>query len=384
MAEASQILTDISLDPVKVFCGTKSKKPAKKRILRTSEERVPTKDPIENALSAGLRYVRDTIPGILRKKSGKGFQYKSSDRVSICPAELKRIKALAIPPAWTDVWICPKPEGHLQATGRDSKGRKQYKYHARWREVRDSTKFHRMIAFGQSLPFIRDQVEKDLETPGLPREKVLATIVRLLEITLIRVGNEEYARANNSYGLTTMRNHHLKVFGAQIRFQFRGKSGKNHSVGIKSKRLARILKKCQEIPGQELFQYIDQTGQPATVDSADVNYYLRTLTNQDFTAKDFRTWAATILSFLALQTFPPYETEAEAKKQIKQSVEAVSQLLGNTPAICQKSYIHPLILKSHLDGSLTISEEPEIVKGLATEEMLVLSFLRKQSKVSEM
>lgn len=353
------------------------------RVVKVSKTNGTANDSVSSARFAGLRYILDTAPGIRRQLNGSGFKYIEPDGTLITNADqLTRLKTLAVPPAWKDVWICPNPQGHLQATGRDAKGRKQYKYHPLWREVRDSNKFYRMISFVEALPAIRDRVQKDLELRGLPKEKILATIVHLLELTLIRVGNEEYAKENNSYGLTTMRNHHLRVNGSKIRFQFKGKSGKSHSVGIKNKRLARILKKCQEIPGQELFQYIDEDGNPISIDSSDVNDYLRSITSQDFTAKDFRTWAGTIYTFMTLRNFDPYQSEADAKTQIKLTIETVAELLGNTPTICRKCYIHPQVLDGHLDRSLTKLEckPAKRVPGLAAEEVLVLSFLRKQSR----
>jgi DNA topoisomerase-1 len=317
--------------------------------------------------------------------NGKGFLYRNSDGALIrSPGEIKRIKKIAIPPAWKNVWICENPNGHLQATGRDSKGRKQYKYHTLWREVRDSTKFHRMIAFGEAIPHIRNQVDQDLARRGLPKEKILATIVRLLETTLIRVGNEEYARNNNSYGLTTLRNHHVNLNGNKIRFRFKGKSGKVHEIGIKNRRLARILKKCQEIPGQELFQYVDENGEPVSIDSADVNDYLEKITGQDFTAKDFRTWAGTILAFIAFRNLPPGQSQSEIKTQVKATIDAVAKLLGNTPAICKKSYIHPELVDSFCNGSLARLDEKsaEKISGLAMEESLILCYLRNLSAKS--
>ena len=249
-------------------------------------------DPVEAARAAGLRYVSDTNPGITRKRAGKGFTYTGPDGEKVRDKEtLARIKALAIPPAWTEVWISPDEHGHIQATGRDAKGRKQYRYHARWREVRDETKFNRMVAFGKALPGIRKRVEKHLSLPGLPREKVLATVVRLLETTLIRVGNEEYARENKSFGLTTMRKQHVQVNGTELRFRFRGKSGRTHNVSVVDSRLAAVVKRCQDLPGQDLFEYVDDGGEMQDVDSADVNEYLREISGEDFTAKDFRTWA---------------------------------------------------------------------------------------------
>ncbi len=278
---------------------------------------LPT-DPVEAAKAAGLRYVSDTTPGIRRKRAGKNFSFIGVDGQAIHDADqLRRIKALVIPPAWTHVWICPDPNGHIQAIGRDARGRKQYRYHARWREVRDATKYHRMIAFGQILPNVRDRIERDMALPGLPREKVLATVVRLLEATLIRVGNEEYAKNNKSFGLTTMRDQHVAISGSTIRFRFRGKSGKTHTIDVSDRRLAKIVRRCRDIPGYDLFQYIDEHGQRQDVKSEDVNAYLREITGQDFTAKDFRTWAGTVLASLALQEFEAFELANSGQEECR-------------------------------------------------------------------
>ena len=292
--------------------------------------------------------------------------------------------ALGIPPAWTDVWICPIPHGHLQATGRDAKGRKQYRYHARWRGVRDETKYGRMLAFGEALPLIREQVECDLTLPGLPRPKVMATVIRLLETTLIRVGNAEYTRLNHSFGLTTMRDRHVDIEGSTLRFQFRGKSGKQQIVEVTDRRLAHIVKRCQDIPGQELFQYLDDEGQRHTIDSADVNDYLRQITGQEFTSKDFRTWAGTVLGALALQECGACESPRQAKTQVARAIERVAARLGNTPAICRKSYVHPAIIEAYLGGSLlqtlsTLAEQDtgHSGHGLWPEERVVLAFLQQ-------
>ena len=341
-------------------------------------------DPIRSAQEAGLRYITDTVPGIRRIRNGRGFVYKNgSDKAVRDPKILQRIKALAIPPAWEEVWICPFAEGHLQATGRDSRKRKQYRYHPRWKEVRDLCKFDKMIAFGEALPLIRDRVEKDLALPGLQKNKVLATIVRLLEITLIRVGNDEYARENGSYGLTTLRNKHVKIQGSTIKFRFKGKGGKLHEVGMQDRHIASILLKCQEIPGHCLFQYESEDGEYVTVDSSDVNTYLREITGQDFTAKDYRTWAATVLAGMALHVQPDF-TDRRTKKALNAAICNVSRLLNNTPTVCRKSYIHPDILAGYLEGSLQKSwqnfSEKEAVKGLAREECIVLSYLRSSTK----
>jgi DNA topoisomerase-1 len=282
-----------------------------------------------------------------------GFRYYRSDgRLVKNPADLKRIRALAIPPAWKKVWICPDPRGHVQATGRDARGRKQYRYHRDWRASRDGNKFERMEAFATLLPVIRRRTVADLARPGLPREKVLATVVQLLERSLIRVGNEEYAKANKSFGLTTMRDQHVEVKGSTLRFEFRGKSGKRHTVGINDRRLARIVKQCRDLPGQELFQYVDEDGHTQDVNSADVNTYLREVTGADFTAKDFRTWFGTVLAASALRECRPVDSMAAAKKNVVRAIEAVAGVLGNTPAVCRKSYIHPAILECYMDRSM--------------------------------
>lgn len=340
------------------------------------------------ARAAGLRYVSDRRPGIRREREREGdaFRYVGPDGEPIHDATtLDRIKSLAIPPAWTDVWICPSPNGHLQATGRDAKGRKQYRYHKRWREVRDDAKYERMVAFGDALPSIRERVEHDLALPGLQRAKVLAAVVRLLETTLIRVGNEEYRRENKSYGLTTLRTRHVRVEGASLRFHFRGKSGKEHTVTIKDRRLARIVRRCQELPGQELFQYVDDDGQRHSVESSDVNDYLSEITGQDFTAKDFRTWAGTLLAARALQELEGFDSEAQAKRNVVRAIESVAQRLGNTPTICRACYVHPAIIDAYVDGSLlsTLQSrvEDELVENLprlTPEEAAVVALLQQR------
>jgi DNA topoisomerase I len=342
-------------------------------------------DPQVSAKAAGLRYVTDTRPGIRRQRAGKGFTYLNVDGTRLLdPQELQRIKSLGIPPAWTKVWICPLPHGHLQATGYDAKGRKQYRYHPRWRDVRDETKYGRMLAFGEALPLIRRQVEHDMALQGLPRAKVLATVLRLLDTTLIRVGNEEYARANRSFGLTTLRDRHVAIAGATLRFHFRGKSGKEHAVEVNDRRLALIVKRCQEIPGQELFQYRDDEGQRRAIDSADVNEYLRQVTGQGFTSKDFRTWNGTVLAVQALQACGAGESAAQAKKAVVEAVKTVAAQLGNTPAICRKCYVHPAVIEAYLEGSLLemlrrLGEATPAgpAQGLSAEEGRVLAFLRQ-------
>src|SRR5262245_41331829 len=309
--------------------------------------------PVESAKVAGLRYVNDErTPGIRRIGTLRRFRYVDPNGRSIGDRDaLQRFKALVIPPAWTDVWICPDPRGHLQATGRDARGRKQYRYHQRWRVVRDEVKYGRLISFAEALPRIRLRTDSDLRKSGLPRAKVLAAVVQLLEKTLIRVGNEEYARENGSIGLTTMRVHHAKVRGTPVRFEFRGKSGIEHAVDLRDARLARIIKACRDLPGYELFQYIDDAGKRQEIDSADVNAYLREISGRDFTAKDFRTWIGTVLAAKALAQVPAFSSNADAKRKIAAAVESVAKRLGNTKAVCRKCYIHPAILDAYLEGS---------------------------------
>lgn len=340
----------------------------------------------EAAKSAGLRYVSDNSPGISRKRAGKGFHYTGPDGTAVRDKEtLRRIRALAIPPAWTEVWICPLANGHIQATGRDARGRKQYRYHARWRATRDENKYDRMIAFGRALPRIRKRTGRDLARPGLPREKVLATVVRLLEATLIRVGNDEYARTNRTFGLTTLRDQHVSINGSKVQFQFRGKSGVRHSIDLDDRRLARIVRRCQDLPGQELFQYLTDDGQVQDVGSADVNDYLREITGADFTARDFRTWAGTVLAAMALQEFRDFDSKAEAKRNIVRAIESVATRLGNTPAVCRKSYVHPAILELYSDGALSEALEQRVTRELREqlprlrpEEAAVLALLQQR------
>jgi DNA topoisomerase-1 len=361
---------------------------AKPRLNPSLESSTPTddNDAVESAREAGLRYVSDHMPAIKREEAGHGFRYRypTGDIVHE-PEVLSRIKSLAIPPAWTDVWICPDPAGHLQATGRDDRGRKQHRYHRRWREVRDETKYGRMITFGKALPGIRKRVMRDLSLPGLSRNKVLAAVVRLLEVSLIRVGNQEYARDNDSFGLTTMRDRHVDVNGSTVRFHFRGKAGKWHEVDIRDRRLAKIVKSCQELPGQELFQYVDDEGKRQDVKSGDVNDYLREISGQDFTAKDFRTWAGTVLGAMALREFERFDSKTQAKKNIVQAIENVAQRLGNTPAVCRKCYVHPEIIDAYLDGTLvqTLKRRAEeqlskSLRSLSPEEAAVLALLQQR------
>ena len=329
------------------------------------------------AAAAGLRYVSDASPGIRRLRHGRGFRYVAPDGTTVRdPALRDRIRKLAIPPAWTDVWICPVAHGHLQASGRDSKKRKQYRYHTRWREVRDEAKYGRMIAFARALGAIRERTERDLARPGLPREKVLATVVQLLEATHIRVGNEEYARHNGSYGLTTLRNKHVAVAGSSLQFRFRGKGGKEHVVGLRDRRLSRVVKRCQELPGYELFQYLDEAGERRSIESADVNDYLREASGQDFTAKDFRTWAGTVLAAWALDGMEPVAAARHAKRNVVRAIESVAARLGNTPAICRRCYVHPVVIDAYLGGTLarTLRRRAQ-AKGLRREEARVLGLL---------
>jgi DNA topoisomerase-1 len=340
-------------------------------------------DPLAAAKLANLRHVSDDMPGITRHKARKGFDYRSLDGEFVRDiATLKRIRSLVIPPAWTAVWICPYPNGHIQAIGRDKRGRKQYRYHPRWREVRDESKYGKMLVFGRVLPVIRARVEVDLRRGGLSRERVLAAVVRLIEVTFFRIGNAEYARANKSYGLTTLRDRHVEIDGSRIHLSFRGKRGIHHETDINDRRLARIIKDCRDLPGYELFQYIDEEGDRHTIDSADVNDYLREISGEEITAKDFRTWAATNLAALALQEFELFDTEAKRKRAVVRAVEKVAKHLGNTPAICRRCYIHPAIFDGYLDGTLlaTVKEQTrkylaENVTGMSAEEAAVTAFL---------
>jgi DNA topoisomerase I len=307
---------------------------------------------LESAKRAGLTYVTEGRPGIIRRRVGRGFVYLDAEGRRIRDRQTRaRIRALAIPPAWREVWICASPHGHIQAIGRDARGRKQYRYHARWRETRDEAKYERMLAFARALPRIRARVRADLARPGLPRAKVLATVVRLLETTLIRIGNEEYARANGSFGLTTLRARHVAVRGTSVRFHFRGKGGKEHVVDVRDPRLARIVRRCQELPGQELFQYVDADGKRQSVDSADVNDYLREIAGEEFTAKDFRTWAGTVLAALALAAMPGFASAREARRSVTRAIESVAARLGNTPAISRRCYVHPAVIDAYLHGA---------------------------------
>ena len=319
-----------------------------------------TSDSVSTAKAAGLRYVSDDKPGFTRKRRGRSFAYYDVHGALLRDKDhLARIRALVIPPAWTQVWICAQANGHIQCTGRDQRGRKQYRYHARWCELRNQSKFSRMLAFGAALPKLRARVEQDLGISGLPRTKVLAAIVRLLESTLIRVGNEEYARTNESYGLTTLRNQHVEIEGQTVHFHFQGKSGVEHHIDLRDRRLARIVSSCQELPGQELFQYLDENGEVHRIDSSDVNSYLHEITAEEFTAKDFRTWAGTLSAAFVLQSLGAAEGVTAIKKNLSHTVKLVARRLGNTPSVCRKYYVHPGVFEAYSEGKLVAKFAPE-------------------------
>jgi DNA topoisomerase-1 len=345
-------------------------------------------DGVQVARRAGLRYVNDNSPGIARKTRGGGFVYMNARRQRVRDrATLLRIQQLAIPPAWKDVWISPSSNGHIQAIGFDERGRKQYKYHTRWRAVRDESKYHRTIAFAKAVPTIRRKVARDLKLRGLPKAKVLAAIVKIMETSFMRVGNEEYARTNHSYGLTTIRNRHVKVRGSKVHFEFRGKSGVHREVDLEDARLAKIVRRCQELPEQELFEFIDDDGRRHDIKSGDVNAYLKEITDDDFTAKDFRTWAGTMLAALALQEFEAFDSQAQAKRNVVAAIESVAKRLGNTKAVCRKCYIHPAVIESYLDGdiarSLKRQAEQKLTGSLSKlrpQEAAVLALLQERLK----
>ncbi len=341
-------------------------------------------DPQDAAEGAGLVYVNDTEPGITRRRAGKGWSFRGPDGKPIRDkAELARIRKLAIPPAYEEVWICPDPMGHIQATGRDAKGRKQYRYHPRFREVRDSAKYERMLEFARALPALRERVDADLSRRGMPREKVLATVVRLLETTMIRVGNEDYVKQNKSHGLTTLRDRHADISGSEVRFRFKGKSGKQWDLSVRDRRIARIVRQSQDLPGQHLFQYVDEDGERREVTSGDVNAYLREITGRDITAKDFRTWTGTVLAAMALAEYEEADSDAAAKRNVRDAIERVAGRLGNTPTICRKCYIHPQVIDSYLARDLVLEVQEEIADeldagGLQGEEARVLRFLEQR------
>ena len=342
-------------------------------------------DPVAAARAARLRYVSDKRPGIRRTRDGDGFVFHDVNGQLITDERnLDRIRKLAIPPAYTDVWICRDPRGHLQAVGRDARGRKQYRYHARWREVRDEAKYGKMLTFGRVLPAIRAQVRQDLALPGLPKRKVLAAIVALLEKTMMRVGNEEYAKTNQSFGLTTLRDRHARIKGSQLTFDFRGKHGVEHHIDLRDRRLARVVERCRDLPGQDLFQFLDQDGETHGIGSDDVNEYLHEISGEEITAKDFRTWAATNLAAEALAAAEVHDTKTAAKRALVEAVESVAKRLGNTPAICRKCYIHPAVFEGYLDGSLAegLKARADAVlehdAGLSAQEVAVTRFLSKR------
>lgn len=335
---------------------------------------------VAEALPEPLRYVDDTQPGYTRQRVRGRFVYFDTHGERIRdPAVIARINKLAIPPAYADVWICPHASGHLQATGRDARGRKQYRYHPDWRAFRDVDKYSRLLAFGAALPRVRESITAQLAAPGLSREKMLATVVYLLDVTLVRVGNAAYARENRSYGLTTLRNRHVEVHGNTVRFHFRGKSGVEHDVSVSDPRLARIIRRCVDLPGQELFQYIDDAGERRVVGSADVNTYLQTLTGADFTAKDYRTWAGSVLA-LDLLRERTAESATDARRQVVEAIAAVARRLGNTPAVCRKCYVHPAIVEAFLAGELASVSPARARKGLRREEATLLRFLEHASR----
>jgi len=360
--------------------------PRRKQTPTGSRKRRGANQERDGAELARLGYVNDSARGIRREKRGGSFGYVGPDGKTIRDRETRtRIEALAIPPAWKDVWICCNPNGHLQATGRDARGRKQYRYHSRWREVRDENKYEKLIRFAQALPRIRRRVATHLRRRGLPREKVLAAVVKLLETTLVRVGNDEYAKSNNSFGLTTMRDRHVEVAGSKVCIEFRGKSGIDREIDVRDSQLAKIVEQCQDLPGQELCQYVDNEGVTRDIGSTDVNEYLREISGQDFTAKDFRTWAGTALAALALQEFEDFDTKAAAKRNITTAIERVAERLGNTKAVCRKCYIHPAVIDAYMDRSLvatlkerTESELRESLPRLPAEEAAVLALLQQR------
>jgi DNA topoisomerase-1 len=343
-------------------------------------------DARDAAESVGLVYIGSQDAGVTRRKSGKGWSYKDPSGAKIRDkAVIDRINKIGIPPAYTDVWICPDERGHIQATGRDAKGRKQYRYHERFREVRDSTKYEHMLSFVDVLPSIRERVDADMQQRGLRREKIIATVVYLLETTMIRVGNADYAKHNKSYGLTTLNDRHVKVEGNELRFRFKGKSGKQWNLKLADRRVAKIVKQSQDLSGQHLFQYVDDEGEQREVSSGDVNTYLREISGSDITAKDFRTWTGTVLAALALTEFEKFDSEAAAKKNVRAAIEKVAARLGNTPAVCRRCYVHPEVIDSYMSETLVLQIEHEVerelrsnVAGLRPEEALVLAFLKQR------
>jgi DNA topoisomerase-1 len=334
------------------------------------------------AAQAGLVYASDDEPGIRRVRKGNGFTYFGPDGKRVTDrVALERIRGLVIPPAWKDVWISGRPRGHLQATGRDARGRKQRIYHPAWRAVRDADKFSRMLGFARALPRIRRRVARDLGQPGLPREKVIATIVRLLEMTYARIGNEEYARDNGSFGLTTLRDRHVTITRSTVRFLFRGKSGRELELGVTNRRVARVVKRCEELPGQMLFQYLGPNGERRTVHSDDVNQYLQEISGEDYTAKDYRTWSATVLAIGALRDVARFESDAEAKHNVVAAIDSVARRLGHTRAVCRRSYVHPRVIDTYMDGSLEgilSIVSSKAYRNLKADEVAVLALLKRK------
>lgn len=359
--------------------------------MTTIRAKLTAHEPVEAAHEAGLRYANDTIPGISRYRRGGHFYYVDPHGHEVeDQATLDRIASLVLPPAWNNVWISPYTTDHIQATGIDDRGRKQYRYHIKWRAIRDSNKYEKLLAFGQALPKIRKQTAIDLRLPGLPKRKVTAAVVQLLEKTLIRVGNEEYAQENKHYGLTTMRHKHVAIEGSVIHFDFTGKSGVDHEIDLRDARLAEVVKQCQELPGQELFQYIDHNGQHQSVTSHDVNDYVHEVAGEAFTAKDFRTWAGTVLAAKTLEEFSAFDSQAEARRNVVDAVEKVAAELGNTKAVCRKCYIHPAVVQSYLDGDLAEQLKVQVdrklddsITQLHPEETAVLAFLRHSLRQSD-
>ncbi len=352
-----------------------------------------TEEHRKTAIRAGLTYVTDGVAGIRRQRAGTGWIFYTPDGARINSlAQRKRINALVIPPAWSNVWICPDPKGHILVTARDARGRKQYRYHPSYREARDRSKFRRMLEFSETLPEIRERIESDLRARDLTRRQILATVVRLLDKTLIRVGNDAYARENRSFGLTTLRDRHVEVKGANLRFSFRGKSGVNHTVDITDRRLARIIQQCQDLPGQELFKYLDASGKRQTISSDDVNAYLREITGRDITAKDFRTWAGTMLAARELCTMGPAKSRREAERNMVQAIDAVAKRLGNTRAVCRKYYVHPGLVLAYLQGlTAPLSSAPLPLRArrgrpaasLRRDEVAVLQFLQRSERAKD-
>jgi len=360
------------------------------RTMRGRPKKVLPLDPVQSAVIAGLLYVSGNSTGIVRKRAGSGFYFFDANGRRIRrKTDIERIGSLAIPPAWKRVWICPSPNGHLQAVGYDARGRKQYRYHPLYRQVRNHTKFSRMPDFGKALPAIRKRVQADLSRPGLPRRKVLATVVELLETTCMRIGNTEYARTNDSFGLTTLRDEHAKIGNGKVHFRFRGKSGLVHKLEVNDRRLAKIVKQCQDLPGYELFQYIDGDGEPCVVDSSDVNRYLREIAGRDFTAKDFRTWAGTVECAMALAEIGSFSSETEAKKNIVAAIKTTAERLGNRPATCRNYYVHPAILDAYADGTLLPAMQHAAEHGNGTrgslrpEELCVMAIIPKRQQTAQ-